>query len=539
MTILQELRLWIRKAPLGERIGGLVAVALVLSVVGWLLVPATSSHHSVNVGAGIVGGQGLSSTGSGGQTNTPNGSASVSTQGQSATGGGSGGVGSSGGTGAGGSTSAGGAASNPGTGSAANTAGGTSGGRCASPSGSDQGLTATQMNVAVILINLVGPSTNAATGVPTVQQQQQNFNEVIGSVNSSGGVACRKVVPTYYSPDIADQNQVEQACLQVVQSKPFAVIDEGAFSFFPALASCIAQAQLPDFSGLPLPQSTQAQFYPYWFSLEGVADVIYRNSVFALNQRGFFSHAQGFTKLGILYRDCEPQYYPEVVNWLHQVGLTSSEIVPYDTGCPTSAVAPPNDNEQAILTFEQHQVSNVMFVDGTSNFVSWSQIAGQQGFHPKYGFPDDGEVAISSGSAGGSDDWQNLNGAIAIEVGRYGEPKTPGLTPTPGTAACNAIYAKYGQPPVWQRQDDGLGGVPCDDLWFLQSAADHAPVLQRNALAAGLAATKTLDLSYPEGPANFTGYHATGGGEYWRVVEAYASCSCWRVVDQTFHPSFP
>jgi hypothetical protein len=91
---------------------------------------------------------------------------------------------------------------------------------------------------------------------------------------------------------------------------------------------------------------------------------------------------------------------------------------------------------------------------------------------------------------------------------------------------------------VWQRQDDGLGGVACDDMWLFAAAVDHAPVLQRNALAAGLQASRSLDFSYPQGPAVFTGYHATGGGEYWRVIQANSSCSCWRVIDQTFHPSF-
>jgi hypothetical protein len=146
-------------------------------------------------------------------------------------------------------------------------------------------------------------------------------------------------------------------------------------------------------------------------------------------------------------------------------------------------------------------------------FESWTAIAQQQGFHPKYGFPDDGEVAISSGS--GPTDWRNLAGAVSIADNRYGENTTPGQSPTAGTQKCNAIYARYGRPPVYQ-QADGIGGVVCADMWMFEAAVDHASVLQRNALAAGLEASKSVDFPFPEAPNDFTGYHSNGGGEFWR-----------------------
>lgn len=538
MTILQEFRLWARRAPVGERVLAMVASLTVLAAVAWLLVPAAQGNASSIV---TGGGQAIGSTGlspSGGQATITGGTnTSTLTSG--------GGLPTSNGSGPGPTnvdTAPG--ASNGGGGqgqSAGPTSGGAGGpeqrpGGCAPPPGSDQGVTANQINISVVLINLAGEASNSVAGTPSPQQEQNDFQQVIASINAAGGIACRKVVATYYAPNIADQSQLQQTCLQIVQSKPFAAIDLGAFSFYPSVAACLPSHQIPEFSGLPLPRSSQSQFYPYWFSLGGIADTYHRNAVFALAQRGFFSAADGFTKLGLAYRDCTPEFITEVRGWLAQVGVPPSKIVEFDDGCSSTGVTPPNVTEQAVLTFNSAHASHVMFIDDVATFTGgFTEIAAQQGFHPKYGFPDDGEVATSSGS--GPVNWQNLNGAIAIADGSYGEETTPGLTPNAASLACNAIYAKGGEPAVYQ-SPDGIGGVVCDDMWMVQAAVDHAPVLQRNALAAGLQASRSVPFSYPEGPNTFGGYHSTGGGEFWRPLEAVASCQCWHVLNPTFAPSF-
>lgn len=52
-----------------------------------------------------------------------------------------------------------------------------------------------------------------------------------------------------------------------------------------------------------------------------------------------------------------------------------------------------------------------------------------------------------------------------------------------------------------------------------------------------------MDFTYPDGPNDFasnrfTGSKVTYGDEFWRADQFLPSCSCWRVVDATFHPSF-
>ena len=89
------------------------------------------------------------------------------------------------------------------------------------------------------------------------------------------------------------------------------------------------------------------------------------------------------------------------------------------------------------------------------------------------------------------------------------------------------------------REEPGTdaAGVACDQLWVVAAAIDHAPSLQRANMADGLHAAKSVDLSYPRGPADFTVPKATTGGQFWRPLQFFTACNCWKVIDPTFHPS--
>jgi hypothetical protein len=63
--------------------------------------------------------------------------------------------------------------------------------------------------------------------------------------------------------------------------------------------------------------------------------------------------------------------------------------------------------------------------------------------------------------------------------------------------------------------------------------------MQRNALAAGLQKAKSIDVSFPVGPNDFSANGETTGGQFWRPVQFKPACKCWQVIDRTFKPSFP
>ena len=516
MTPFQHVRFWARRAPVGQRAAVTAAIAaLAVALIALVIVP--SSRHD---GANQIAKSGGARPVAGANT------------GQSPTAG-AGGTDSTAGGGANGNATNG----SP-TGGVADSGANGGGGGCVSPPGSDQGVTDSEIKIAVILVNAGGSTTTQAFGVPAPEQQQQNYQAVIDYVNAHGGVACRKLNPVYFSPNAVDQSSLQQACLDIAQAGVFAVVDAGAYIAYAQLSKCFPEAQLPFWAAGSLAQKLQQHYYPFLFAAEGLAEVAQRNSVFALNQQGFFSAANGFSKLGIVVRSCEPEYFPEYVDTLHQIGLVDSQILSYDLGCSgASPFANPADVANAVLKFKQNGATHVTFIDDNPDFGPFTNIAETQGYRPKYGLYD-GVTFATANSATSNYNSNNIDGAVGITPTRYGEQSTSGLTRSPATVVCDDLMAANGRPPSYQ--DQGVGGIACSSIWGLAASINHAPALQRDALAAGLETAGSFDASFPVGPNDMSVPNTTTGGQFWRTIRFSAACRCWQVVgDPAFQPSFP
>ena len=539
LRLLQQFRLWSKRAPGGERVSALVGGALALAVIAWLLVPP--SHPSANVAVGTEPAAAASSD--------PGAVSASQPEAPAATGGGAA-VAVADSSVAGGARTAPAAPGASSVGSSATTvasktaqsslrsatAGATSNGGadgCVSPPGSDQGVTPTQIKIAVILLDVVGPAGNATFGVASADTQQTWVEDVVSHINNNGGMACRKVTTVFFHGNPADPTNLQQTCLDVIQTQPFFVMDLGAYFSKPQLAVCYPQAHIGFISTAGIPASKQKQFYPYLFGQVLLED-LYRNMAFGLQQRGFFSASNGFTKLGVIYRDCASELYQEVVGWLNRAGLPSSQIVGYNMGCPAGFDSP-SDIQAAILMFKQQGANSVTFINDPANFANFTIVAQQQGFAPRYGLADEGIVATSYGTT--APNYQNIANAVAITGARYGEERTPGYPPSASTQKCDAIFTAAGQPPLYQQQA-GYGGVICNMFSFLQTGIEHAPSLARSNLAAGIHAAGSIDFSFPWGPSNFSSPGTTTGGQSWRVDQFMPSCQCWQVVDRDWHPAF-
>jgi hypothetical protein len=396
-------------------------------------------------------------------------------------------------------------------------------------------VSATAIKIAVVLTNVAGPTGNSALGVPSPADQQNNFLWVIDSINAAGGVACRKLVPTFFNGNPVDQSGLQQTCLDIAQAGVFAVIDLAAYGLYPSAQDCFPQHQLPLLTLAYGANTEVSHDYPYLFPSQSIDDLNH-NTVFALAARGFFSPANGFNKLGFVYESCFPEMSGEIIGWLHQVGLSSSQIVTYDFGCPTG-FASPSDEQQAILKFKQAGVTHVTINYLGPSFTNFTDLAQQQGFNPKYGIPDQSIIALTDGNT--HPNYANIANAIAISGDRFAERHTPGYVPSAGTQRCNAIFAARGRPPAYQAPDVGASGWACASIWELTAMIDHAPALRRNALAAGLQATGSIDMPFPVGPNDFRGTKVTVGDQFWRPGQFLQSCNCWQVIDPSWHPSFP
>ena len=101
-----------------------------------------------------------------------------------------------------------------------------------------------------------------------------------------------------------------------------------------------------DLSGYIFPASEMNANYPYLFNTM-TFDTLYKNTIFALRDRGFFSASNGFKKLGFIYRDCFKEVNTDFLSWLNQAGVPSSQIVTYGFGCP-QGFATPSDIQSAM-----------------------------------------------------------------------------------------------------------------------------------------------------------------------------------------------
>jgi hypothetical protein len=501
---LEQLRIWARRAPVWQRVTAGTGGALVLVLVATLMFPVSSKPAGT---LGVAAGAGTAPTAGGPAAGTD--TTLPPTDATAAPG-----------------------AATPAAGGAVGQPGKSAPTRCTAPPGTDQGLSATEMKVAIILIELKGSFVNSLTGTPSVEDQRADYDAIVDGLNTRGGIACHKIVPVYFRANPIDSTSLQQVCLEITQAHPFFVVDSGTYFLYPQLTACYADHQVPVYTPGLLPLSTQRAKYPYLFG-GGLMEVVHRNMVLALGQRGWFGAGNGFKKLGLLYRSCNAQLPGELMAWTAQAGVPASAIVKHDAGCP-AATAPPSDLQQAVLDFKTAGVTHVVMAEDDIDFANFTLLAERQGFRPKYAVP---AVQIGQTYATQHPDYDNIVDTISISQLRQGEERTPGMAPTGATAFCDSILVAHKRPPTYQAAD-ALAGNFCDVFLMLKGAAEHAPALARNALAAGLQATHTIDLSFPMGPADFSSPYTTYAGQMWRVAQYFPSCTCWRVVDQTFHPSF-
>jgi hypothetical protein len=555
MTPFQRLRLWVLRGPRPERLAVAAAAGVVVALVALALVPS-SGPASVATGSGPAGlGLGASPTASSSGTEplpsrssaarhrTLASSAGTALAGTlpgngSATAAGPGSAATSGEAASPASGASSGQTSGPdtpgrtgGSGTPSGSSGAGAGGGEGCPAGStDQGVTATEVHIGVVILDLEGQAGNDLVGYPSPSQQEADYQAVIAAVNRGGGVQCRRLVPSFYQANPLDPSEEQATCLQMAQDRLFAAVSVGFVT--PPYDDCPSAHQIPTILELPVGPGQLRQFYPYLFTSAAQWRQLIRNYVLGARELGWFS---GYRKVGVLEEDCEPNLNRYLLSDLAAIGIPSDRIVTYDYGCPTGLV-PPNEVEEAVLSFKTAGVTHVMDA-GTTTENDFSKDAEAQDYHPRYSLPDGGSVA-SFDSPEFAPDPTNFNGALAITAAQWGAPQTPGVPLSPATATCDQIMKAAGLPSA-ESSEDGASGMACDLVWMLLAAMRHDATLTRVRLAAGLDQVGPFDFSYPQGPADFSGAGVVNGGQFWRPDVYDGSCPCFKVLDASFRPSFP
>jgi hypothetical protein len=259
-----------------------------------------------------------------------------------------------------------------------------------------------------------------------------------------------------------------------------------------------------------------------------------------MNQRGWFSAAAGFKKLGLLMDDCSHEVNQATLDALASIGIAKSQISIAEFACPSGGFASPGDMEAAVLQHVRDRVTNVIPIIGGGSFKEYSAAAQRQGFKPKYTSTDyDGFEVTATGGTG--PDVDNFDGTISVTNTKVGA-NTSGLPADAPTQRCIDIFAKHGLSrdliyPASASSYPGGGGA-CSAFLTFAAAADKDPGLTRAGLVTGLDALGTVPLAYLDGDAVFNQPGKVTGGDFWRVVQFSKACTCWKVLDPTFRPSF-
>lgn len=401
------------------------------------------------------------------------------------------------------------------------------GSSCAAKGATDQGVTATAVTIGVSLPDLGG--LGAAFNVPSVQEQQKAWDAVFAVYNKAGGVQCRKIVPKYYADDVTSATNEHATCLEMVQAKLFAVIQN---LYFPEESTCLARNKVPNFWYIPPHSNQVAKYYPYILSYQPDYDRLVRDYVRGANALGWF---KGYQKVGVLEGTCFPDLNQAMDRELTAIGVPKAKRASFSYGCDPGAPSQPDKDTQAVLQFQRAGVSHVLSVAYGRSF-SFSSVADGQGYQPEYAVMDDGEIAGSNHSAA-VPTGAGFDGALAVAVSQLGEADSPGVRPSPATARCTAIMKSVGLPsPV--SQGGASYGSPCAGIAMFVAAVSHTPSLTRASLAAGLAQVGRLDLSFPAGPGDFHDARNPTGGGFWRPLRYDRPCGCWRVASAAFRKGF-
>ena|SRR5436190_15659412 len=534
MTPFQEFRLWARRAPGAERVSAALAAATIFGLLVWVVVPTGaggSSNASTLKFGGPVGNSipGAPGTGSGTGSATGPGTA----------------PGVAPGTGPGTGTQSG---TRTGTGPGTFRGTGVNAGKTC-PASNAKGVSNSQIKIGIGIVNILGLNNNGTFGTASVDLQEKAYTAAIDDLNARGGIACRQVVKKFYQLDPSNQTNLSSNCTQMASDGMFALLDSGGFAQASTAYDCFSKYHIVYIGSYLVDEDVREKNYPYIFEFAAY-DRVYYNTVQGLKALNFLSPSNGFKKLGLLYRTCFQNVVNRTYNWWLQAGLSSTQIYRAPIGCTQTGVTPDSTIRRAVINMHNAGVTHVTYVESVADIGSFSKDAQQQGFHFKYGLPDDELVTLTQIGSATAADGNQINGALAIASARDGEEVTAGQAPTAGTKRCDHLLAKEGVSSTW-RSPYAVGNA-CDDVWMLEAMVNHAPALQSNAMAAGLQAAGSIDLSFPQGPTYYRTQGETAGGQYYRAVRFVrggcpswysgsghqgSSGGCWHVINPSYSRS--
>jgi hypothetical protein len=380
--------------------------------------------------------------------------------------------------------------------------------------------------VAVSVINLGGEIGNSAVGFRT--DLDKVANAAAAGINATGGVACRKLRIKVYKVNPLDQNDQRAKCLDMVDDKPFAVIDWAGF-LNPASRTCFAEAKLPYQSLAPVNQEEISRAFPYMYSQAPTTDRDMQNFVFEAADRGWFEPGKGFRKIGLLLDACNQKANSALITNLAKVGVPREKTSAFTTS-ECGGLASSSEISQAFVQHRNANVSHVYFGVNGADAQNYVRQADGASWKPKYMVSDSAGATLPEGERS---NWpEGFNGALAVTSLRTGELNS-GIR-HPLVDPCFAWMQKANiQPP--KREEFGLLAT-CDLFRLFAAAANAAgPQLNRSTLLGSLPKVGRFEGAQHIG-AVFDRPGKVTGGDHIRAIQWHVDCKCWKVLDRNVKP---
>ena len=425
-----------------------------------------------------------------------------------------------------------GAGSGPSGGPAGSGSAGPGGGDDNAPTGprtaSDQGVTADEIKLGVLLLDLgqTGRIGVATTGVDP-DQQKAAFEAYFKEINDRGGVLGRKLVGEYYTFDVTNPDDQLAACNFATEDvKAFTVLAMPGFAN--AAVLCVTKQHRTPLiiTGQGVSRTFYNESEGRLITLQMAGDRQMRNLAALFEDKGLWKDR----KIGIISSD-EPQWIETVerllVPTLEEMGHDVVDVARFSTYPRSQGQIAPG-----VQRMRAAGADTVLHAGSFLNSTQFVQIADQQQWRPRHlvsefgGMTSDFEAQAMP---------QSFDGAIAMTSQRFAEWRA-NIAEDAGDAKCRELYEKATGESVPRSADGSTSNsaypvilYACGFVRVFEAAAKAAGVnLTRDGFSAALQRLGPTPAAWYL-PGGF-GPNKTDLADNSRIMQFKFSCRCWHVA---------
>jgi hypothetical protein len=339
-----------------------------------------------------------------------------------------------------------------------------------------------------------GKALGVSAGLPT-SETPENARRVIDYINKHGGIAGRKVVPVFNDTNIESANSFDSsaqaACSRFTEdNKVFAVVTPEIFDH-DTLMSCLAQHQTPALiNSVNIYDQIYANRYPgLFYGTTSVFGDRWAAFIDAIVAKNYLPKA---AKIGIVRGTWpEDQRTTQIlINRLKSHGLSVVDTVSVDDEVSTPDVAHVLSTMLSIqLRFRAKGITHVIFEKGPVFPYGFMVAAQSQGYHPHYLLTSQANLDFLQSNAS-SEQTRNAAGVTFTGLPSHHLENS-------ATRLCHKIGPDVGS--------------YCGPLLLLKAAADKAPALTVQGLAAGFKALGKKFVSPQTIATDFAAHYQNGG----------------------------